>query len=278
MTALARRRRTSHLGLNVLVYGLALVTLIPFAVVVSWSFKTQGEIFTIPISLVPRAPTFDNYVKLFTDSGFNKFFPNSIFVAIGYTSLGVLWCAMGGWALAHYRSRLNGSLMVLLIVVTALPFQVLIISVFLLVVRLGLNNSLWALIIPFSASPYGIVFMRQYMLSLPTEVFEAARIDGAGELRIFRSLVVPMSKPGLAALAIFLFLDSWNDFLWPLIAIQKTANFTVPIGMNTLIGLFKIEYGQLMAASVLTLIPVTVVLLLMQRQFLAGLTSGAVRR
>ncbi len=278
MSSLASPRRASRVGLNVLVYGLALVTLIPFAVVVSWSFKTQGEIFTVPISLLPKAPTLENYVKLFTESGFGKFFPNSILVAIGYTSLGVLWCAMGGWALAHYRSRLNPPLMILLIVVTALPFQVLIISVFLLVTRIGLNNSLWALIIPFSASPYGILFMRQYMLSLPTEVFEAARIDGAGELRIFRSLVVPMSRPGLAALAIFLFLDSWNDFLWPLIAIQRTANFTVPIGINTLIGFFKIEYGQIMAASVLSLIPVTVILLLMQRQFLAGLTSGAVRR
>lgn len=277
MTSWVRRRRSS-VGLNVIVYGLALMTLIPFAVVVSWSFKTQAEIFTVPISLVPKAPTLDNYVKLFTDSGFEKFFPNSIFVAIGYTSFGVLWCAMGGWALAHYRSRLNSPLLVLLIIVTALPFQVLIISVFLLVVRLGLNNTLWALIIPFSASPYGILFMRQYMLSLPTEVFEAARLDGASEIRIFRSLVLPMSRPGLAALAIFLFLDSWNDFLWPLIAIQQTANFTVPIGMNTLIGLFKIEYGQIMAASVLALLPVTVILLLMQRQFLAGLTSGAVRR
>jgi ABC-type glycerol-3-phosphate transport system permease component len=278
MTTLARRRRVSGIGLNVVVYGLALVTLIPFAVVVSWSFKTQAEIFTVPISLVPKAPTLENYQNLFTGSGFDRFFPNSTFVAIGYTSLGVLWCAMGGWALAHYRSRLHSPLMILLIVVTALPFQVLIISVFLLVTRLGLSNSLWALIIPFSASPYGILFMRQYMLSLPTEVFEAARIDGAGEIRIFRSLVVPMSRPGLAALAIFLFLDSWNDFLWPLIAIQRTANFTVPIGMNTLIGLFKIEYGQIMAASLLSLLPVTVILLLMQRQFLAGLTSGAVRR
>jgi ABC-type glycerol-3-phosphate transport system permease component len=274
----AVRRRLSTISLNTVMLVLVVIAMVPFAVVLSWSFKPQREIFDLPISLAPQAPTLENYQNLFTKSGFDMYFPNSIIVAVAYTTLGVLWCAMGGWALAHYRSRINTPLLILLIAVTALPFQVLIISVFVLVTRLGLNNTLLALIIPFSASPYGILFVRQYMLSLPTEVFEAARLDGASELRIFRSVAVPMARPGLAALAVFLFLDSWNDFLWPLIAIQQSENFTVPVGMNTLIGLFKIEYGQIMAASALALVPVMIVLLVMQRQFMSGITAGALRR
>jgi ABC-type glycerol-3-phosphate transport system permease component len=145
-------------------------------------------------------------------------------------------------------------------------------------VRIGLVNSLWALIVPFSASAYAVLFMRQYMLSLPREVFESARVDGASEFRIWRSLALPMSLPGLAALGIFLFLDSWNDFLWPLIVMTQTNNLTYPLGLNLLVGLFHVEYGQMMAASMLALLPVALILIFMQRQFIAGITAGAVRR
>jgi ABC-type glycerol-3-phosphate transport system permease component len=132
--------------------------------------------------------------------------------------------------------------------------------------------------VPFSASAYGILFMRQYMGTLPIEVFEAARVDGASEFRIWLRIALPMSVPGLSALAIFLFLDSWNDFLWPLIVLSQTSNLTYPLGLNLLVGLFHVEYGQMMAASMLALLPVALMLIFMQRQFIAGITAGAVRR
>jgi ABC-type glycerol-3-phosphate transport system permease component len=185
---------------------------------------------------------------------------------------------MGGWSLSQYRTRLNAPLLVLLFLVIALPFQVMIVPAFELVVQLGLVNTLWALIVPFSASAYGILFMRQYMLSLPKEVFESARIDGASELRIWRSLALPMSVPGIAALGIFLFLDSWNDFLWPLVVLTGRDNLTYPLGLNLLVGLFHLEYGQMMAASMLALVPVALILLFLQRQFISGITAGALRR
>jgi len=258
--------------------ALALLVLIPFVVALSWSFKPLGEIFRLPVTIYPSEPTFDNYTNIFTEHHFERFFRNSAIAAVGYTTLGLLWCSMGGWALSQYNTRLHRPLLVLLFVVIALPFQVMIVPAFELVVRIGLINTLWALIVPFSASAYGILFMRQYMLSLPREVFESARLDGATEPRVWWSLALPMARPGLAALGIFLFLDSWNDFLWPLIVMTQTDNLTYPVGLNTLIGLFRVEYGQMMAASMLALIPVALILIFMQRQFIAGITTGAVRR
>lgn len=272
------RRAIPTLSLNLGMVALALLALVPFGVALSWSFKPLSEIFRLPVSPIPQEISLQNYVDIFTEHHFERFFRNSIIAAIGYTALGLTWCAMGGWSLSQYRSRLHGPLLVLLFLVIALPFQVLIVPAFQLVVQLGWINSLVALIVPFSASAYGILFMRQYMFSLPREVFECARVDGASELRIWWSLALPMSTPGLAALAIFLFLDSWNDFLWPLIVMTQTDNLTYPLGLNLLIGLFHVEYGQMMAASVLALIPVALILIFMQRQFIAGITAGAVRR
>ncbi len=257
---------------------LALLALVPFGVALSWSFKPLAEIFRLPVSLIPQEVSLQNYSDIFTQHHFEVFFRNSMIAAVGYTALGLLWCAMGGWALSQYKTRIQGPLFVLLFLVIGLPFQVLIVPAFGLIVQIGLANSLIAIIVPFSASAYGILFMRQYMRSLPVEVFESARIDGAGEFRIWWSLALPMSLPGLAALGIFLFLDSWNDFLWPLIVLTTSDNLTYPLGMNLLVGLFHVEYGQMMAASMLALLPVAIILIFMQRQFIAGITAGAVKR
>jgi ABC-type glycerol-3-phosphate transport system permease component len=276
---MARLRRVAGtLSLNGAMTLLALLALVPFGVALSWSFKPLAEIFSLPVSPIPQTFSLQNYTAIFTDQHFEVFFRNSLLAAVGYTALGILWCAMGGWSLSQYRTRLNAPLLVLLFLVIALPFQVMIVPAFELVVQLGLVNTLWALIVPFSASAYGILFMRQYMLSLPKEVFESARIDGASELRIWRSLALPMSVPGIAALGIFLFLDSWNDFLWPLVVLTGRDNLTYPLGLNVLVGLFHLEYGQMMAASMLALVPVALILLFLQRQFISGITAGALRR
>jgi len=272
------RRALGTVSLNAGMTALALLALVPFGVALSWSFKPLAEIFRLPVSPIPQTFSLENYTAIFTDQHFEVFFRNSLLAAAGFTILGVLWCALGGWSLSQYRTRLNAPLLVLLFLVIALPFQVMIVPAFELVVQLGLANTLWALIVPFSASAYGILFMRQYMLSLPSEVFESARIDGASEFRIWRSLALPMSLPGLAALGIFLFLDSWNDFLWPLVVLTGRDNLTYPLGLNLLVGLFHLEYGQMMAASMLALVPVALILLFMQRQFISGITAGALRR
>lgn len=272
------RRVGGTMSLNGVMTLLAIVALIPFGVALSWSFKPLAEIFRLPVTPLPQAFSVENYSALFTDQHFEVFFRNSVLAAVGYTVLGILWCSMGGWSLSQYQTRINAPLLVLLFLVIALPFQVMIVPAFELVVRIGLVNTLWALIVPFSASAYGILFMRQYMLSLPKEVFESARIDGASEFRIWRSLALPMSVPGIAALGIFLFLDSWNDFLWPLIVLTGRENLTYPLGLNLLVGLFHLEYGQMMAASMLALVPVALILLFLQRQFISGITAGALRR
>jgi ABC-type glycerol-3-phosphate transport system permease component len=272
------RRPLGTAGLNIAMIALAILSLIPFGVALSWSFKPLAEIFRLPVSPFPETLSLVNYQAIFEQAHFEVFFRNSMIAAGGYTFLGILWCSMGGWALSQYRSRFFAPLLVLLFLVIALPFQVMIVPAFELSVKIGLVNTLLALILPFSASAYGILFMRQYMLSLPVEVFESARIDGASEFRIWRSLALPMSVPGLAALGIFLFLDSWNDFLWPLVVLTGSNNLTYPLGLNLLVGLFHAEYGQMMAASMLALLPVAIILIFLQRQFIAGITAGAVRR
>jgi ABC-type glycerol-3-phosphate transport system permease component len=272
------RRSLGTTGLNLAMTALAILSLVPFGVALSWSFKPLAEIFRLPVSPLPESLSLVNYQAIFEQAHFEVFFRNSMIAAAGYTFLGILWCSMGGWALSQYRSRFFAPLLVLLFLVIALPFQVMIVPAFELTVKIGLVNTLLALILPFSASAYGILFMRQYMLSLPVEVFESARIDGASEFRIWRSLALPMSVPGLAALGIFLFLDSWNDFLWPLVVLTGSNNLTYPLGLNLLVGLFHAEYGQMMAASMLALLPVAIILIFLQRQFVAGITAGAVRR
>jgi ABC-type glycerol-3-phosphate transport system permease component len=274
----ALARAAPAISLNVGMTLLAILAVVPFGVALSWSFKPLAEIFRLPVSIIPQTFSTVNYTDIFERHHFEIFFRNSALAAGGYTALGLLWCAMGGWSLSQYKTRIHGPLLVLLFLVIALPFQVMIVPAFELVVRIGLVNTLWALIVPFSASAYGILFMRQYMGTLPIEVFEAARVDGASEFRIWLRIALPMSVPGLSALAIFLFLDSWNDFLWPLIVLSQTSNLTYPLGLNLLVGLFHVEYGQMMAASMLALLPVALMLIFMQRQFIAGITAGAVRR
>jgi ABC-type glycerol-3-phosphate transport system permease component len=271
------RRHLPTISINAAMIAFALLALLPFFVVVSWSLKTNSEIFSLPIRLIPSHVTFSNYPRLFSQLGFTDFFKNSILVALGYTFFGLLWSSMGGWALAHYRFRLRTPILVLLVIVIAVPYQVLIIALYLLVIRLHIVNTLWALIIPFSASPYGILFMRQYMLSLPEEVVEAARLDGAGEIRIFRSIVLPMAKPGLAALAIFLFLDSWNDFLWPLIAIQSERHMTLQLGLSTFQGAHATDWTLLMAGNVMAVLPMLLVFVLAQRQFVNSIAAAGVK-
>lgn len=266
------------LVLNLVMALLAVVVLLPLAVILSWSLKSNAEIFSLPVNLVPIHPTSANYQVLFQADNFVQYFRNSLIVSVGYTTLGLVWCAMGGWALSHYRTRVRGPLLILLIATVALPFQILVIPVFVLVVNLGIVDTLTALIVPFSASAYGILFMRQYMLSVPHELVEAARLDGASEPAILLRIAVPITFPALAALGIFLFLDAWNDYLWPLIALLSNENYTVPLAMAGLVTYFKVQFGPLMASAALALVPVAAVLLFLQRQFVAGITAGAVRR
>ncbi|WP_427366632.1 carbohydrate ABC transporter permease [Candidatus Caldatribacterium saccharofermentans] len=253
--------------------------LLPLIWCLSSSFKTSGEIFTYPPTLLPKDPTLSNYTELFSRFPYGKWYLNSIVYTVLLTTLSVFFCSLAGFAFAKYRFALQKPLFAIVLAALIVPFQVVLIPLYVTITKLGWMNTYYALVVPFMASPFGIFLMRQFMVtSIPTEIIESARIDGCSELGIFLKIVLPLSQPALGAFAIYQFVFSWNSFLWPLIVLNETSKYTLPIGLQSLFGIFYLkEFGILMAGSALMIVPVVTVFVFMQRYFVSGLTVGAVK-
>lgn len=252
-------------------------TAMPYIYMISATFKPNTEIFAFPITLWPRDVTFFNYQQLFSEFPFARWFGNTIFVAGARTLLSVFLCSLGGFGFAKYHFKGQGVLLTLLLATLMLPFQILLVPLFIEMIHFGWLNSYWAVIVPFAANAFHIFLMRQYMLSIPDELMDAARMDGSSEFGIFWRIALPIMKPGIAVISILAFIQSWNDFLWPLIVLQDIEMFTVNLGVATMIGPYRIQYGTIMAGSFLSTVPMVAFFLMMQRQFIAGLTAGAVK-
>jgi lactose/L-arabinose transport system permease protein len=187
-------------------------------------------------------------------------------------------CAMAGYALAKFRFIGRALVFGIVLVALTIPFEVRIIPQYLLIARdLGLSNTWYAIILPGLANALGVFFMRQNMLSVPSELLEAARIDGAGEGRIFLQVVLPIMQPALAAVSIVLFLFQWNDFLWPLLVLTARESYTIPVALGTLVGLTRVSWGGIMVGTAIATVPFLVMFLFLQRYFVAGITAGAVK-
>ena len=252
--------------------------LIPFLWTISSSFKQITDIFNFPPSLWPTAPTLANYADLFTQVPFARWYVNSIVVATMSTALAVFFSALAGFGFAKYDFPLRSLLFKILIGTLIIPFQLVLIPLFIIMSKIGWMDSYAALIVPFMAPAFGIFLMRQFMVgSVPTELLDAARIDGSSEGGLFFRIAVPLARPAIGALSIFSFLGSWNSFLWPLIILRSSSKFTLPMGLANLLGLYNQQYGMIMAAAFLVALPMIILFVLMQRQFIAGLTVGAVK-
>jgi lactose/L-arabinose transport system permease protein len=203
---------------------------------------------------------------------------NSTLVATIYALLGGLVCTAAGYAFAKFRFRGQGALFGIVLVILALPSQVTLVPLFQIMVQLNWLNTYQALILPNLALPFGIFLMRQTMQSVPDELIQAARVDGAGEFRIFAQIVLPTMRPALAALGIFLFLAQWNDFVYPLIVLRTSDAYTVPVALASLQGLSDTDYGQLLAGTMVSVLPVLGLFLFLQRHFVAGILAGAVKQ
>ncbi|TVQ26843.1 MAG: carbohydrate ABC transporter permease [Spirochaetaceae bacterium] len=251
---------------------------IPFVWMITASFKTTTEIFR-PATILPASLNLENYIRLFTQWPFAEWFVNSLLVAGSTTIAVLLFCSMAGFAFSKYRFRGRTPLFFGLLGSAMIPFPILVIPLFVIVSNLGWTNSLVALVVPFVAPAIGIFLMRQYMEYVPTELLDAPRIDGAGELRIYLQIVLPTVRPGLATLAIITFINSWNNFLWPLVVIRREASMTLPVGMANMLTAVSAgsarPYGPAMAAATLVSIPTIVVFLLVQRYYIAGIAEGA---
>lgn len=262
---------------NVLLLGGVVLMATPFLYMISASVKPQYEIFTFPVQLLPKEFFWENYTKLFTETLFLRWFLNTAIVAVGRTLLSLLLCTLAGFAFAKYEFPLKRVLFVLIIASFTLPFEVVLVPLYTMMVSLGWLNSYWVLIIPFAASAFGIFLARQYALALPTELMEAARIDGASELGIFFRIALPNLRPALAVMGIIFFQGAWNDFLWPLIVLNDSSMYVVNLALPTLRGPYGDQYGLVLAGAVLSVLPIIVIFFTMQRYFIEGIMAGALK-
>lgn len=275
---LRSRDRVARVVLHTLL-GAGLVAMIgPFVWMALASFKTEGEIRSDPPTWWPNNPTFDNYDVLFNRLDFPTYFANSAIVAVLTTVGNLLFCSAAGYALAKLSFPGKRVLFLVVLGTIMVPSIVTMVPLFVLSSNLGLVNSLAGLILPFLAQAFGVFLMRQFITSIPNDLLEAARIDGASELRIYWQIVLPLCKPALATLGILTFLASWNNFLWPLVASTTEDKYTLPVALALYaIGQNQTRYDLLLTGSVLVVLPVLIVFILLQRHFVRGIATTGLK-
>jgi ABC-type glycerol-3-phosphate transport system permease component len=275
------RRRTSPVGragLYAFLIVLGLIFVIPMVWALSSSFKRRSDLFATPPTLWPDPFTFENYQILLSTQPFWTWFATSVIVALISTVVTVIVCSLAGYGFAKFDFRGKTVLFDTMFSSLAVPFVVIVVPLFILLSRTGLTNPYFALIVPWIAPAFGIFMMRQFVeQSIPDELLQAARVDGASELRIFFSVVFPLLRPAVGALAVWNFLNSYNSFLWPLIVISSPDYYTLPLGLQAIFGAEGRQYNLVLAGSVLAAVPSLVVFFLLRRQLVSGLTAGAVK-
>ena len=253
------------------------LTLLPLLWMVSASVMPAGEATAAGHRLFPSVVTFEHYRALFTRLHLARYLVNSTVLAAAVTLISLFLNSLAGYAFAKFRFNGRDSLFRLLLAALVIPGQVTMLPLFLMLKGMGCINTYWGVIIPGMASIFGIFLIRQYALSIPESLLDAARIDGAGEFRIYWSLVLPACKPILVTLAIFTFMGTWNDFLWPLIVLTDSDMYTLPVALANLLGEHVQDTELMMAGSVLTVLPVVLVFAVLQRYYIEGIMGGALK-
>lgn len=246
--------------------AIALVMLFPLLWLVSTAFKSPTEnIFQFPPQLLPSQPTIENFIQVWQTNPFGQYLFNSTLVAVLTVSLNLLFCALAAYPLARLDFRGRDSIFTAIVATIMIPFQIVMIPLYILTVQLGIRNSYLGIIFPALASAFGIFLLRQAFQGVPKEMEEAARIDGCSELGLWWFVMIPAIRPALVTLAIFVFIGSWSDFLWPLIVIDRPELYTLPLGVATLAGTFSLDWRLIAAGSVISIAPVIFVFLILQR-------------
>ncbi len=255
----------------------AVVTLLPLAWMLAASFMPPGQATATPPRFWPEPFTLAHYQALFQRLNLGRYLFNSAFLATTVTLLSLLLNSMAGYAFAKLRSARRDRLFRVLLAAMVIPAQVAMLPLFLMLKHMGLVNTYWGVIIPGMASIFGIFLIRQYTLTIPDSILDAARLDGAGELRIYWSVVLPLIRPILVTLAIFTFMGTWNDFMWPLIVLTDDRMYTLPVALANLMGEHVQDTELMMAGAVLTILPVMVLFTALQRHYVEGLILGGVK-
>jgi putative chitobiose transport system permease protein len=257
---------------------MALVTVFPFAWIVLTSLKGTGDLlFSVPPQFLPAHPTLDNFGRVLRALPIGSFFLNSILAGVAVTVLNTLVASLAAYPLAKMRFRGREPVFYLLLATLIVPAQLTYIPSYILAVRVfHYHDTLWSIIVPSLASAFNIFLMRQAFRGVPNELLDAARVDGASELRIWWQLMLPLVRPTLATVAIFTFVTSWNDFLWPSLMLPTNANKTLPVGLAALQGFFSSDFRSIAAGVTMTVVPILIFFIALQRQFVRGL-SGAIK-
>ena len=270
-------RRARSIGLHALLLVGALLAATPLLWMGSASLMRSGEANSSPPPLLPHHATLEHYRALFTTQNLGRYFVNSLIIALGGTILAVLITGMAGYAFAKLRFRGRQSVFRALLAGMVIPGQVAMLPMFILLREMGLINTLFGAMIPVLAPIYGIFLVRQYALSIPDDLLDAARLDGASEFRVFRSIVLPSLGPVLATLGVFTFLSAWNDFMWPLIVLSDDARYNLPVALANLAGEHVQDVELMMAGAVVTVVPVFIAFLFLQRYYIQGIMAGSVK-
>jgi len=269
--------KAQGIWVNALLVAIAAFALFPLAWMASVSLMAPGEASTYPPPLLPAHATLANYRELFERAGMGRHLANSALVATAITLLSLCFNLSAGYAFAKLHFPGRERVFRFMLAALLIPAQVAMIPLFLTMKWLHLVNSYGGVVVPALATVFGIFLVRQYARSIPDELLEAARIDGAGEWRIFTSIVLPLLKPVVVTLATFTFLASWNDFMWPLIVLSDQDRYTLPVALAALSREHVQDNEMMMAGSVLTILPVLVLFLVLQRYYLQGLLAGSVK-
>ena len=241
------------------------------------SFKTQGELYQMPPTFLPENFNFHNFSNVFKQMPFGQYYFNSLWTSLLNTVVGVLSSALVGYVFAKYQFPGREAIFLVVLACMMIPYETLMPTVYKLMVAVKWTDSYLVLTVPYFCNIFGIFLMRQFFLDLPNDYLEAAEIDGCGQLRTWWSVAMPMAKSTVSTLVIFLFMASYNSFLWPLISTDSRKYFTLPVGIQSMIWDRGSQYAMLMAASALVIIPVCVLFAVMQKQFIEGMTAGGIK-
>ena len=253
------------------------MTLLPFLWMLSASFMSSGSASTFPPKFIPDKISLEQYVFLFQRLNLGRYFLNSTILAVSVSFISLIVNSLAGFAFAKYYFKGRKQIFLFLLSSMIIPGQVTMLPVFLLLNKLGLLNTYFGIILPGMASIFGIFLIRQYLISIPDSLMEAAYIDGANAFQIYWKIILPLAKPVLVTLALFTFMGTWNDFLWPLIVMTKEEMYTLPVGLASLVGEHVQDTELMMAGSVITIIPVLIVFLVLQKYYVQGILLGGVK-
>ncbi|EHC11699.1 carbohydrate ABC transporter permease [Fischerella thermalis CCMEE 5273] len=278
MSFSSRNSQVKNIGTYTILIAIAIVTLFPLFWLVSTALKSQTEnIFQSPPQLFPSQPTFENFVSVWQSNPFGQYLFNSTLVAVLTVGLNLLFCALAAYPLARLSFPGRDWIFIAIISTIMIPFQIVMIPLYILTVQLGLRNTYLGIIFPSLASAFGIFLLRQAFMSVPKEMEEAARMDGCSELGIWWHVMLPAVRPALVTLAIFVFIGSWSDFLWPLIVIQDESLYTLPLGVAKLAGTFSLDWRLVAAGSVISILPVMILFVFLQRYIVPTETGSGVK-